>query len=214
MEIKAVICDMDGILLDTENLAADCWIKAAAVFGYNLPRQAVIDAIGIDAMGSKPIISSYLPESFDYETTRQVKNRLVIEFINAQGVPVKDGAREFLETARKKGYPLAVATSTEESHAVLRLKSAGFYQLFEQLVFAHDVERGKPAPDIFLLAAEKLGVPPANCLVVEDSPAGLAAAKAAGMITVHVPDMMQPTEQMKENSDYLFDNIRDASVLL
>jgi len=214
MDIRAVICDMDGVLFDTENLAVDCWIKAAAGFGYDLPRQAVIDTIGIDARGSKPILSAYLPAGFDYDATRRIKTELMAEFIRARGVPVKDGVREFLAAAKQRGYPMAVATSTERSSALMRLKSAGFDKLFDRLVFSQDVKRGKPAPDIFLLAAQKLGVPPENCLAVEDSPAGLEAAKAAGMTTVHVPDLMQPNERMKENSDHIFSSIRDAISLL
>ena len=112
------------------------------------------------------------------------------------GVPVKPGLREVLTYLKEKGIKIALATSTSRKTSVLNLESAGVTAFFDTLVCGEDVTNGKPHPEVFLTAAERLGENPADCIAFEDSINGIKSAHAAGMVTVMVPDMLQPTDEI------------------
>lgn len=114
----------------------------------------------------------------------------------ANMVPIKTGAREFLDELRQRGIPLAVATSSRTPHAVRHLGQAGLLDLFDTIVTRDDVENPKPHPEPYLLAASRLAVTPGRALAVEDSHSGVRAAHAAGMQTIMVPDLVGPTEEI------------------
>jgi 8-oxo-dGTP pyrophosphatase MutT (NUDIX family) len=114
-----------------------------------------------------------------------------------------------LDELAERGLPLAVATSGHRRYATLALRTLGVTDYFQALVTGNEVEHGKPGPDIFLLAAERLRVPPARCVVLEDSPLGVAGARAAGMLTVAVPNERIPPREFSE-AYLVFSSLREV----
>jgi HAD superfamily hydrolase (TIGR01509 family) len=115
-----------------------------------------------------------------------------------EGLPLKPGTIELLDALREAGYPMAIVTSTSRPTAERHLTFGGIRARFDILVTCDDVTRGKPSPDIYLLAAARLGVRPQACVAIEDSNPGIAAAHAAQMIPLMVPDIVPPTEETRE----------------
>ena len=111
-----------------------------------------------------------------------------------EGLPLKAGARELLQDLSGLGVPLAVATSTRGERARIKLARSGIDGYFRHVVTSSDVTHAKPAPDLYLLAAQRLGVPPAECLALEDSEFGVRAATAAGIRVIQVPDLISATD--------------------
>lgn len=185
--IRALIFDMDGLLVDSEPLAAAA--MDAFLARYGLERRADVhdqllgrrlaEAIAIvrDAYGMEPPLEALVAE---YGELRVAALR--------GAVRPMPGAVEAIAFGRAAGLKLALATSGLRAHARISLEETGLAGLFDAEVTGDEVERGKPAPDLFLAAAEKIGVEPAACVVFEDAPNGVAAGKAAGMTVVAVPN--------------------------
>ncbi len=211
--IKAVICDMDGLLLDTEQLAIDCWHKAARQEGFTIPDQTLIDAIGRDVDDSRKIFTAAI-EGFDYDYMRRIKNDFMFDDMKSHGTPVKKTVEEGLSLLKASGYKLAVATSTQEDLGSWKLKNANLYDYYDTYIYGDQVGRGKPKPDIFLVAARKLGCDPEQCAVLEDSSAGIQAAKAAHMTAILVPDLKEPDDTMRKNADHICNNVLSACRLI
>ena len=119
-------------------------------------------------------------------------------FVEKEGVTLKPGIHELLAYLREQGIKTAIATSSPIERTILYLTSVGLQNSFDELVSGYMVEKGKPEPDIYLYAASKLGVEPCNCMVLEDSPAGILAAHRAGCLPVMIPDQDEPEEETKK----------------
>lgn len=209
-KIKAVIFDMDGLMFDTENLAIRLWLAAGKRFGYDITKEMMIECIGRTWQDSREILKKHLGQDFPYDQVRTDKSLTTVEYVNENGVPVKRGLYELLDWLKIKGYKLAVGTSTRRDSAEFKLKKAGVFQYFDEYVYGDDVEKGKPEPDIFLMAAGKLGMIPEECLVFEDSFNGIRAAHRAGMRPVMVPDVLQPDEEINKLIYARLNNLAEA----
>ena len=193
--IKAIIFDKDGTLHDTEKVYLQAWKAAAAEFGVPDIEATVRDCTGTTI----PWIAAYWAKKYpdipfeDYLPRRQYYYFGILE----QGVPVKDGAHEVLSYLKAQGYKIGMATSTPWDTVKDHLKRTDMMGYFDTIVTGDMIENGKPAPDIYLLAAERLGVDPANCVGVEDSLSGVRAIHAAGMRAVMIPDMIEPTPEIE-----------------
>ncbi len=196
MKFAAVIFDMDGLMLDTERIYRDMFNLAAADCGVEFPLWLHEKMLGRNSTDCRAILNEHwcdeplVARFFD-------RSRHHHEVCFAAPAPLKPGLLELLDLIEERGTPKVVATSTRRAHAVPRLEQAGLLHRFATVSAGDDVQRGKPAPDLFLLAAASIGVPPAQCLVLEDSEAGIAAAHAAGMTACMVPDMKQPCEDIR-----------------
>ena len=193
--IEAVIFDMDGTLHDTETVFHAAWRKAAAIWDVPDIETTLADCTGRNMLG----IAQYWRAKYDYpsyEDFFEARHRF-FEEMTADGIPVKEGAMELLSYLRDHGYKLALATSTRRVAAEQHLIDTNMDGFFQVVMTGNDVENGKPAPDIFLRAAEGLGVPPERCLGVEDSFNGIRGLYAAGMKPVMVPDVTQPTADIQ-----------------
>lgn len=196
--IKAVIFDMDGILFDTERIAVQSWEKAGEEMGIPNMGSIVPHVLGLNPKASLPYVMQVVGNTaFDYDEFRARAKAHSFDYFEKYGVPVKDGVRIALSYLKENGYKTAVGTSTSRNSAMHHFEQTGLKDYFDAFACGDEIKRSKPEPDVFLLAAERLGVSPECCMVMEDSPNGIKAAAAAGMMPVMVPDLAEPTEEIK-----------------
>ena len=168
--LKALVFDMDGVLLDSESICDEIWELLAEQM--NLPdiQAAIAENRGCnEAMMARNLIGRYGP-GFDCPKFFSDFRVYFTEVERSRGIPLLPQVRETLDYLKGRGYRLALATSTRRSVATRQLKAAGVWDFFEAQAFGDEVERSKPAPDIYLKAARALGVEPGLCAGVEDSP--------------------------------------------
>jgi HAD superfamily hydrolase (TIGR01509 family) len=189
---RVFIFDMDGLLLDTERMGLRAWQSVVGHHGLDID-DIFPSLIGKGAAEADRILAEHFGPSVSVPQLRVEKNVLFADML-AKGVQVKEGARDLLTHLSSRGAPTALATSTTRAEALLRLASAKLTHTFDTQVFRDDVARSKPAPDLFLRALELLEHPPEECLVLEDSHAGVEAAIAAKIPVVMVPDLVAPQE--------------------
>lgn len=199
--LKAVIFDVDGTLLDTERIYMQAWKEAAAEQGYVMPDELLRKTRAVDAKVAAQIFEEEIGNGFSYQKTRPIRVRIAEEIIELESPILKPGVLELLSFLREKGIRLSVASSTKTKTTKEHLQINGIADWFEVIVGGDMITKGKPNPDIFLKAAELLGETPENCIVVEDSPAGIRAGSAAGMKTVLVPDQAAITQEIIDLSD-------------
>lgn len=196
--LNAVIFDMDGVLLDSQGLATEAWTRAMAALGYRLTEKVTLELLGRNVSDSDAILRRTLGPEFPVEAARRAARTLFAELTMEKGIALKRGVRPFLDFLEAKGVRKAVATSTPRTDCIRHLWNCDLLRRFPVIVCGDEVAAGKPAPDIFLLAARLLQVDPAGCVVLEDSFAGIRAAHAAGMTPIMVPDLKSPDETIRE----------------
>jgi HAD superfamily hydrolase (TIGR01509 family) len=193
---SAIIFDMDGLLFDTENLTIPFWETAAKPFGYHVPPEFVLKMVGISSARAKELLLEEYGSDFPYEKIRDAFRQIVKEEVEKNGVPKKKGVDYLLDRLDAARIPYALATSTRRETALYMLEKAGIKDRFAAVTAGDDVKNGKPNPEIFLNAAEKLKTPPSLCVGFEDSAAGLQALHAAGIRSVFIKDVTQPPEEV------------------
>jgi HAD superfamily hydrolase (TIGR01509 family) len=207
---KAVIFDMDGLMLDTEPRYREAWIEAAAECGSVLSDEAYSPVIGRTLREGEQYILEHFGADFPLEQFRAACRRLERIHLEAGPLPKKPGLEALIAFLESRRIPLAVATSTTRDMAPRQLEAAGLLHHFNAIATGDEIEHGKPAPDLFLLAASRLGIDPADCLVLEDSAAGVAAAHAAGMPVFMVPDLLPPSEETRRLATAVSDSLDEV----
>jgi len=192
-DIRAVIFDMDGLMLDTEPIYKVAWQAASAELGYVLDNAFYARFVGRPNHDCERDLVEQFGPAFPLERFRARWPELWKTEAAARGIRRKDGLLELLEFLERRGIPIAVATSTEAGDAAFTLRSAELDGCFRIVVTGDEVAHGKPAPDIYLEAARRLGIDPAACLALEDSEAGILAASRAGMVALLIPDGATPS---------------------
>lgn len=195
--IRAAIFDMDGILFDTERLCCDAWRAVSAASGYTMDDGLFFSCVGRNNRDTKDLVMSTLGPSFPYDAFNLEAKQWMLDRMSLNGPPEKPGVRALFDWLSAAGIPIALATSTSEKSARWMIERAGLSRYFDAFAFGSEVRKGKPEPDIFLLARDRLGsMPVSDCAVFEDSPAGIRAASTAGMRTVFVMDMIRPEPEI------------------
>lgn len=207
--IKAVIFDMDGTLIDSERIAIIAWNRSAKRFGFEIPLEMLHGFIGMtrdacmgtltEHVGSERIANEM------FEDHKVIEDELYSTMLD-----LKPGAREVVENLHARGLKLAVATSTRTIQAHEKFDRFGLTPYFDVFTCGDELNRSKPEPDIFLLAASRLGVDPASCVVVEDSFNGVRAGHAAGMHTIMVPDINNPTKEIAKLAEAVVPALSDV----
>lgn len=187
---KGAIFDQDGLMFDTEAIFSRAWAQAAETLGVIIPDGFHAAVCGSSGEGSRQIIRAWIPEA-DPDALMELTYRISYE-IQSRTLPEKPGLHEILDFFRSHGVKMAVASSSHRLPIERNLEQSGVRDYFEAVVSGEDVSRGKPDPEAFLTAAERLGLSPADCYVFEDSLNGIRAGRAAGCCTVMIPDLIQP----------------------
>lgn len=184
---KAIIFDMDGLMVDTEPLSRQAWQAVLAEYGHELTDDVYLKMIGRRSDASVQILkAAYSIPLVGEELIERKKARLAVRL--AIDLPVMPGLSELQSAIKKRGITWGVATSSSRSHAVQVLTQLNLIDQCGAIAAGNEVENGKPAPDIYLLAAKRLGYQPENCLALEDSLPGCRAAHAAGLFTIAIPN--------------------------
>lgn len=194
--LKAVFFDMDGLLLDTEKLLVRFWRQASREAGFDMTQEIALNIRSMHRNFAVPYLKSVLGEDFDYAKTRARRMELMGDYLAENGLELKKGAKELLTYLNEKKIPAAVVTATDSERAEKYLKETGIFGYFDRIISAAMVKEGKPKPDIYLYAAEKLGFDPKDCAALEDSPNGVKSAASAGCAAIMVPDLTEPDEEL------------------
>ena len=213
-DVKAVIFDMDGLLLDTEKLLIRFWIEAAREAGFPMTREQALSIRSLHRSFAIPYLQGLFGEGFDYFKIRSRRMELIEEYLSKNPLELKDGAVELLEYLNSNGFLTAVATATDYERTSDYLTRVGIFDRFDRIVCATMVERGKPAPDIYLYAAEQLGLAPSECMALEDSPNGVKSAFGAGCRTVMIPDLTKPDKELDGAVFETAESLKDVIGLL
>jgi HAD superfamily hydrolase (TIGR01509 family) len=212
--VEAAIFDMDGLMLDSEPLGTKAWQQAVASYVFCLTDEINFRLIGRDAHDADEILRAAYGAQFPTEDVRRLAGRTYAQLAETKGIPIKPGLWELLHYLDAEGIPGAVATSTARCDCLRHLERADLLSRFRVIVCGDEVDRGKPFPDLFLKAAQLLGVQPARCVVLEDSFPGIRAASAGGMIPIMVPDLMEPDEETHRLADAVVSDLYRAKAVI
>jgi len=195
-KIKALVFDMDGLIFDSEKIVQRAWTKSSEELGLPDVGAHIYNTIGFNTVRREAYFYQTFGESFPADDFAVLARKNFQDIAHAEGIPLKPGARELVQLAKEWELKTAVATSSRKAHAVEMLTEAGLYQYFDGAVYGDIVKNAKPDPEIYIAASKVLGVEPGQCIALEDAPAGIEAAYAAGMQPVMIPDLVAPGEEI------------------
>ena len=212
--IRGILFDMDGLVLDSEALYTRFWREAANALGYPM---TVEQSLGMRSLGKKlgqPYLESLFGPTVDYTTLRNKRIQLMDAYVAEHGIPPKLGIYELLDYMDANNIPGAITSSSPMEFIEQHLSAVNLLHRFRKLCSGHAIPNGKPAPDIYLLGAKELGLDPAECLALEDSPTGILSAYRAGCLPVMIPDLDQPKEDTQKLLFAKADSLSDVITIL
>lgn len=210
MELKLIIFDMDGVILDSERVANLAWFEVSKKYNLDLTLEKLHNIKGGTAKRTQGILAKLVGE----EKAKKIldeKREIQLEIIKYEGgIKLKKGIVELLKYIKEKDLKCVVATSTRKESAERQLKETGVYSYFDTLVFGDEVVNGKPAPDIFLKACEKMGISTEEAIVIEDSVLGATAANNANIRCFVVEDTIKFTEEENKLAYKKFESLLEV----
>ncbi len=215
--IKAVLFDMDGLMFDTESLSTKGFIEAGKKQNYKMTEEETFLVLGFKR---EAIYEFY--EKYFLEKNNEVDGKKIVDdqyeylenILYTTGPDKMFYLEELLIYLKNNNYKIAVASSSDLYHINNNLEKTNVLKYIDVIASGEEVKNGKPAPDVFLLAAERLGVKPENCLVLEDSKFGVKAGFLAGMKVIMVPDSIQPDEETKKMTTFIAKSLKDVEIYL
>jgi len=212
-DIKAIIFDMDGVILDSESISDITWKKAAEEKGLSVNDEILNACRGTNKNDTIVILKKYYGADFDSEAFLERTSELFHEIEEKEGIPLMPYAKEILEYLKPR-YRLALASSTRGPTVERQLRNAGVIDFFESRTTGEMVEHSKPNPEIYLIACKSIGMKPEECVAIEDSLNGIRSAYAAGLHPIMVIDKVQPTEEIRNMCVAVFDSLVDVKGIL
>ena len=211
-KVKGIIFDMDGLLFDTESIYCEANLVVADKYDIPFTKETYARFIGISdeevwaelhkmfADHGEETVQKFIDESWGMAHDR----------FKTGEVDLKPGVHELLAYLEEKEIPRVLASSNVRPVIEILLEHAGIRDKFSDIISAEDVKFAKPDPEIFVIAAERLGMSGADCLVLEDSKNGILAAEGAGVPVVMVPDIVPPTAELREKTEAVFTSLHDV----
>ena len=215
MEIKAVLFDMDGLMVDTESLSTEAFINSAKVQGYNMTKEETLKVLGFTKANIYQFWIDYF-QGTNVDGKKLVDDHYeyienVLYTVGPEKMPYVE---ELLKYLKENNYKIAVASSSDTADIKNNLEKTKLEKYIDEIASGAEVENGKPAPDVFLLAAKRLGVDPKDCLILEDSKAGIKAGKASGAMVFMVPDMYTVDKECEDTADRILTNLGEVIEIL
>ena len=215
MEIKAVLFDMDGLMVDTESLSTEAFINSAKAQGYNMTKEETLKVLGFTKANIYQFWIDYF-QGTNVDGKKLVDDHYeyienVLYTVGPEKMPFVE---ELLKYLKENNYKIAVASSSDTADIKNNLEKTKLEKYIDDIASGAEVENGKPAPDVFLLAAERLGVDPKDCLILEDSKAGIKAGKASGAMVFMVPDMFTVDKECEDTADRILTNLGEVIEIL
>ncbi len=211
MEIKAVLFDVDGTLIDSEKIYNRCWRAAAKEFGCPLTAEHALALRSLDRRLAAQRFLEWFGDPALYPAVRRRRTELMAKETEKEPPRAKPGVEVLMERLEKRGIAAAAVTASPEKRARESLDAVGIGRFVPIILSTERVERGKPFPDVYLFACAALGLRPGECLAVEDSPNGLKSAHDAGCRTVMIPDLTPYGEDVGEIADLHFESLEDLA---
>ena len=210
--IRGVLFDMDGLVLDTESLYSRFWMEACHFYGFPMTKEQSLQMRSLIKSAGQEKLTSFFGPGVSYSAIRHKRIELMDAYIAQNGVQPKPGIFELMDYLEANSIPAAITSSSPMNRILDYLTPYGLTHRFSRLCSGHDIPRGKPFPDIYLLGAASLELKPEECLALEDSPAGILSAYRAGCHSVMIPDLHQPDSDtlplLYAKADSLHDIIR------
>lgn len=213
-EFSAVLFDMDGVIFDTEKVVIETWQEVAKRHGIPAVEQTLRKCLGVNAQTARQIFLDTYGAEFPYDEYKEEMKELFFGTYYEKVLTLKKGVRELLTVLQEQKIPTALATSSPKASVLKELTDAGIQQYFNCVICGDMVKNSKPHPEIFLTACAALGAEPEKTVVIEDSYNGIRAAHAGGMIPVMVPDLLQPTEEIRAMTANVCESLLEAKAWL
>jgi len=208
---EAVLFDMDGLMIDSERMSLEAWRRAASELDMaGVDDTMLLGLIGLSVNRCVQRLETQLGDSVAALTLQRASSAIYWDMVEHETIPLKSGIETVLTWLEEHGVPRAVATSTQRSLVNIKLERCGLSRFFDAVVAGDEVARTKPAPDVYLAAAHKLGVDPDQCVVLEDSVYGMRAGLAAGMRVILVPDLVSPSAEDATRPHAVCGNLLEA----
>lgn len=212
--ILGVLLDMDGVILDSEKLYARFWAEACAAYGYPMTYTQALGMRSLNHEAGQAYLESLFGPEIRHSVIRAKRVELMDAFVEANGVAAKPGIGALLDYLEARQIPFAVTTSSPQDRVQSYLSRLGLWERFPHVCTSRQVAHGKPEPDIYLFGAKTLGLPPENCIALEDSYTGIRSAYRAGCRPVIIPDLDQPGEAIVSLAWAKADSLADIIPLL
>ncbi|MDU5110167.1 MAG: HAD family phosphatase [Clostridium sp.] len=207
-KVESVIFDMDGVLFDTESIYLKVWKNVFKRYGYKMTKEIYSQVIATGRENVKKVFLREFGDDLSIEKMYKEKDALLKEEIEKH-VPIKEGVVEILNILKNMNYKIALATSSDRERMNKQLEKAKIREYFDEVICRDEVEKTKPNPEIYIKAADKLDSNPKNCLVIEDSLAGVMAAYKANMKVLHVEDLKKADNEIKKYCYKSFNNLHE-----